>query len=58
MHIDSNYLHVTFTSTQCIKQLRHSLHPPPLSARGLNVLPNFQKKGGGLTGPQLLEGDW
>ena len=30
--------------------------PPPLSAGGLSLQPNFQK-GGGLTGPQLLEGD-
>ena len=29
---------------------------PPLSAGGLNLLPNFQK--GGLTGPQLLDGGW
>ena len=26
------------------------------SAGGLNLQPNFQKGGGGLTGPQLLEG--
>ena len=30
--------------------------PPPLSAGGLNLLPNFQKGGRGLTGPQFLEG--
>ena len=33
--------------------------PIPLSAKiweGLNLQPNFQKKEGGLTGPQLLEG--
>ena len=34
----------------------HSVHPPaPLSAGELSLQPNFQK-GGGLTGPQLLEG--
>ena len=33
----------------------HSVHPLPLSAGGLCRQPNFQK-GGGLTGPQLLEG--
>ena len=32
----------------------HSGHPPPF-CRGLSLQPNFQK-GGGLTGPQLLEG--
>ena len=39
------------------------MHPPPLSAGarggegagGVSLQPNFQK-GGGLTGPQLLEG--
>ena len=34
----------------------HSLHPPPpFLLGGLNHQPNFQK-GGGFTGPQLLEG--
>ena len=32
----------------------HSVHPPPLFAGGLSLLPNFQK--GGLTGFQFLEG--
>ena len=30
--------------------------PPPFCSRGLSLQPNFQKKGGGLTGPQLLDG--
>ena len=30
--------------------------PPPLSAGGLSLQLNFQKRGGGLAGPQLLEG--
>ena len=39
----------------------HSVHPLPLSAGAggggwLNLQPNFQKGGGGLTGPQLLQG--
>ena len=33
----------------------HSVTPPPLSAGGLSLQPNFRKRGG-LTGPQLLEG--
>ena len=36
----------------------HSVYPRPpfLRGKGLNLLPNFQKGGGGgLTGPQLLE---
>ena len=35
----------------------HSVHPS-FSAGGLSLQPNFNKKGGGggLTGPQLLEG--
>ena len=39
--------------------LTHRVHPlPPLSAGGgLKLQPNFRKGGGGgLTGPQLLEG--
>ena len=44
--------------------LTHSVHPPPLilsaGGGGVNLQPNFQKRGGGggvggLTGPQLLE---
>ena len=32
------------------------MHPPSISAWGeLNFQPNFQKGGGGLVGPQLLE---
>ena len=36
----------------------HSAHPPLSAGVGLNLEPNFQKGrgGGGLTGPQLLEG--
>ena len=30
--------------------------PSPISAGGLSLLPNFQKGGGALTGPQFLEG--
>ena len=41
-------------------EYQHSVHPPPfllgLGGRGLNLQPNFQKRGGGLTGPQLLDG--
>ena len=29
---------------------------PPFLEWGLNLQPNFQNKGGGLTGPYLLEG--
>ena len=34
------------------------MHPPPLSAGGggVSLQPNFQKGGGSLTEPQLLEG--
>ena len=31
--------------------------PPPLSAGGIEPPTKFSKRGGGLTGPQLLEGD-
>ena len=37
----------------------HSVHPPFCWGWGLNLLPKFQKRGGGgacLTGPQFLEG--
>ena len=35
----------------------HSGHPPPLSAGGVEPPTKFSKRGGGgLTGPQLLEG--
>ena len=35
----------------------HSGHPPFLQGGGLSLQPNFQKVGGGgVTGPQLLEG--
>ena len=39
------------------EEVLHRLHPRPfpLSAGGLNLLLNFQK-GGGLAGPQFLEG--
>ena len=40
----------------------HSGHPPPAlfaGEEGLSLQPNFQKGGGGLTGPQFLEeGCW
>ena len=35
----------------------HSVHPPPfLLGGGLNLQPNFQKRMGGFTEPQLLVG--
>ena len=44
----------------CTKtNLSYSVHPPSiLLGGGLNLLPNFQKEGGGFTGSQFLEGGW
>ena len=32
-----------------------SMYPPLSAGEGLNLQPNFPKRGGGLAGPQLLE---
>ena len=34
----------------------HSVHPLPFSRGGVEPPTKFSKRGGGLTGPQLLEG--
>ena len=34
----------------------NSVYPPPLSAGGVQPPTKFKKGGGGLTGPQILEG--
>ena len=42
---------------KALYEVSYNVHPH-LSARGLNLVPNFQKKGGvgGVTGPPFLEG--
>ena len=58
--ISCYYLYLSVLAEKCYVAAKlHSVHPPPLSAgggRGLSVQPNFQKRGVGLTGAQLLEG--
>ena len=52
MLVNMNFLQVSIF----YQKQTHSVHPPFLLGGGLNLLPNFQNEGGGLTGPSFLEG--